>query len=309
MKEIVKVSKNLGTLLIKPIKREIAKTIITQNHYSKKWNSSFGVINYGIYRNNKLLGVAVFGNLMNPKSYSSITELGADSIIELNRLWIDDVLGHNAESILISSSFKLIKHNHPNIKFVQSFADGRLGCGTIYKATNFDYFGYSKSLFFESQVNGETFHKVPLENTMRPLGFLSKNKQYLDNELNPFYVKTYRYIYLLDKKANVLLKKEPYPAYDIGIEEIETYNHSIGLLVRLMIMYNMIGDIDYSIKTLEHLGELGYSDQRISDEIIIQNANDSVIHFRDTWLKNRNNVKDYFKSSIKKKTISLDEFI
>lgn len=196
----------MGLLKIKEIEYNIAKKIIIENHYSKKWNTSFGKINIGIFRDNRLLGVAVFGNLMNPKSYSSISDLGKDSVIELNRLWIDDELGHNAETILLGACWKIIKSNYPNIKFVQSFADGRLGCGTIYKASNFRYYGYTESLFFEDVRTGEVFHKVPLENTNRPLGFLGKNILYLDKNLKSFKVKTYKYIYPLYKKKFTKIK-------------------------------------------------------------------------------------------------------
>ena len=161
--EIVKNSKNNGILNIKEIDYNVAKHMMINNHYSKKWNTSFGKINVGIFKDEKLMGSAVFGNLMNPNSYKKITDCGKESVVELNRLWISDLLKHNAESILISSCIKIIKNCYKNIKFVQSFADGRLGCGTIYKASNFKYYGYSKSLFFKDLESGEIFHKVPLD--------------------------------------------------------------------------------------------------------------------------------------------------
>ena len=136
--EVVKNSKNNGILTIKEIDYATAKEMMIKNHYSKKWNNAFGKINFGIFQDGELLGGAVFGNLMNTKSYKTITDLDSDSVIELNRLWIDDILGKNTETIFISSCFKIIKKKYPHIKFIQSFADGRLGCGTIYKASNFN---------------------------------------------------------------------------------------------------------------------------------------------------------------------------
>ena len=38
-----------------------------------------------------------------------------DEIVELNRLWIDDELKKNAESLLISKSIKLIKKKYKKI--------------------------------------------------------------------------------------------------------------------------------------------------------------------------------------------------
>lgn len=284
--EYVKISKNLGTLVMKEVDVSIAKDMIIKNHYSKKWNSSFGKINIGIFKDERLLGVAVFGNLMNPKSFKNISDYGKDSVIELNRLWIDDELGHNAETILISSSFKIIKSDYPVIRFVQSFADGRLGCGTIYKASNFKYFGYEETLFFEDKETGEVLHKVPLENTKRPLGMLSKNARYLYGKLTPFKVKTYKYIYPLYKKDVIKLKEQPYPEYDKGIIETK-HKHSDTLVTRLMIMYQEIGLEELSRMCYFTLtGDSGLNYEEVKQLIINQNKNDSVIWYKNEYLKN-----------------------
>lgn len=308
--KIKKTSKSLGNLLIKPIDRDQSKEMITKNHYSKKWNNSFGAINYGIFRDGIILGVAVYGNMMNCNAHSHIITTGQDSIIELNRLWISDELGKNAESILISASFKLMRIQHPKIKFIQSFADGRLGCGTIYKATNFQYYGYTKSLFFKNVESGEVTHKVPMENTARPTTFLSKNAQFLDGKMINFYVKTYRYIYTLDrdglKKKNgiivndprVLLKSEPYPEYDKGTIPVAKYVPSYPMMVRLYIMYDAINIDEYRDKVLDYLTKLGYTPSEIGKEINTQWDNEYVQEFmknpkenRLKFIKNSANIK------------------
>ena len=69
----------------------------------------FGTICFGIFIEGVLLGVAVFGNLMNPKSFHRITDYGKESLIELNRLWISDELGKNAETLFLGACFKIIK--------------------------------------------------------------------------------------------------------------------------------------------------------------------------------------------------------
>lgn len=291
--EITKKSKINGTLLIKEIPYEIAKKMMIQNHYSKKWNTGFGKINTGIFKDGKLLGSAVFGNLMNPGSFKNITNLEKGSVVELNRMWIDDELGKNAETILISSSIKIIKNKYPEIKFIQSFADGRLGCGTIYKASNFKYFGKETSLFFEDKQNGEVFHKVPLENTKRPVGFLNKNRKYLDGLLKPFHVDTYRYIYEIDKKHNVKLQQQPYPDYKKGMK-YTNYKHPIGVLMRLYIMYNEIGDFEYGKKALNKAKDMGYNQAEIEKEIEKQNKNKSILWFKNDYVnqeKNLNKIK------------------
>jgi len=292
--EIVKNSKINGILTIKEIPYDIAKKMMLENHYSKKWNTSFGKINIGIFKEGRLLGACVFGNLMNPKSYKNIGDGESGSVIELNRMWLDDELGMNSETILISSSFKIIKALYPHIRYVQSFADGRLGCGTVYKAASFRYFGYSESLFFKNIKTDEVFHKVPLENTKRPMGFLGKNRYYLDNNLEAFYVKTYKYIFQLYKKHPVKLKQEEYPLYDKGYNIVE-YTHPIGLLCRLALMYHKIGDEEYFKKTLSHLKDVGYTSDNISLERNNQKNNKSYIWFKSEYILNRKNVDKLLK--------------
>ena len=286
---VTKNTKNNGVVTIKEISYDIAKEITIKNHYSKKWNTSFGKLNFGIFKEDRLLGVAVFGNLMNPNSHAKITDEGKESVIELNRMWIDDELGMNAETILISSSIKIIKNKHKHIKYIQSFADGRLGCGTIYKASNFKYFGYEETLFFEDSETGEVFHKVPLENTKRPLGFMLKNKRYLDGKLKPFTTKTYKYIYTIYSSNSLKLKPIPYPEYDKGLNYMN-YTHGLGLLVRLCLMYKAINDDEYYIKTKEYIKSLKLDNNIIKLEVEKQNKNESYLWFINEYIKNKVNV-------------------
>ena len=233
---VEKKSSTMGGLLFKEIERDLAKKMIIENHYSHKWNTAFGKINIGIFQKehpDKCLGVASFGNMMNPHSYKNISdEIHINNIIELNRLWIDDCLGKNAETLLLGACWSIIKNKYPEIKVVQSFADGRLGCGTIYKASSFKYYGYTESLFYENIITKETQHKVPMENTARPKGMIKLNKEFCEGILKPFKVKTYRYIHLLDKKVKIKLKELPYPEYSKGLEYITDYRHNTNLIFR-----------------------------------------------------------------------------
>lgn len=230
------------TLSFKEIDYDTAKKMIIENHYSHKWNTSFGKINIGVFENDELLGVAVFGNLMNPKSFKSFNrDFEQNNVIELNRLWIDDRLGGNTETILMKASFDIIRKKYKHIKLIQSFADGRLGCGTIYKAMNFKYYGYNETLFFENTITNEIFHKVPMENTARPDGLIKLNYMYMKNQLKPFKVKTYRYLYPLYKNIKIELEEKPYPDYKKGLEYIENYKHNEKLYHRAFVLSYILG--------------------------------------------------------------------
>lgn len=145
---------------------------------------------------------------------------------ELNRMWIDDCLGHNAESILIAASIKLLRKADPTCVAVQSFADGRLGCGTIYKAANFTYYGFHYTVFCRNKRSGEIIHEQILTNTTSPTGYLRTNIALLIGDLDIFRVKTYRYIYPLCKKFRFCREPQPYPAYDKGEEPTQWHRNT-----------------------------------------------------------------------------------
>lgn len=104
---IVKETSTLGKLIIKGVPKEEAKRMIVENHYSHKWNEGgFGKYNFGVFRAeepDKCLGVAVYGYMKNPAAKIFTHPNPKAWVCELNRMWIDDTLGKNAESVLIAA--------------------------------------------------------------------------------------------------------------------------------------------------------------------------------------------------------------
>ncbi len=221
IKEIVK-SSRMGVLIVKPISKTKSRELIVKHHYSHKWNNaSFGVYNFGIFKENaedeaQCLGVASYGYMKVLKAKIFTHPNPNAWMCELNRMWIDDCLGKNAESILISRSIKLLKKMDSNIVAVQSFADGRLGCGTIYKASNFQYYGKHQTIFLENKRTGEITHQQNLTNTTSRSRYIRDNVAYLLGDFRTFKVHTYRYIYPLCKHFKFKTQQQPYPLYDKG---------------------------------------------------------------------------------------------
>ncbi|MGV4459736.1 Mom family adenine methylcarbamoylation protein, partial [Ornithobacterium rhinotracheale] len=200
MKRIVVQSSKMGNLVIKLISKQKARELIIENHYSHKMGANHGLFNYGIFREgaeseNECLGVAVYGYMMHPKAKHFTHPNPKAMMLELNRMWISDELGKNAETILISRSLKLLKLDCPNCVAVQSFADGRLGCGTIYKAANFRFFGSHKTAFYKNKRTGEINHHMNLTRMDSKSMYLRNNIAYLLGDLEAFEVDTYRYIF------------------------------------------------------------------------------------------------------------------
>lgn len=223
--EVRKETKNLGTIIIKPVDKVLAKEMIVKNHYSHKWNDGgFGKYNFGIYREeqpDECLGVAVYGYMKTPKAKLFTHPNPEAWMCELNRMWIDDSLGYNAETLLIGSSLRILQKIDPNIVAVQSFADGRVGCGTIYKAANFKYYGYHYTRFMENTRTGEVSHEQTFTNTTNTRGYLRANISYLIGELKAFDVKTYRYIYPFCKHFKFKTPEYPYPVYEKGVNPVD----------------------------------------------------------------------------------------
>lgn len=235
--EIKRETSSLGTLIIKPVAKSVAKNMIIENHYSHKWNEgSFGKYNFGIFQDGdpKCLGVAVYGYMKNPKAKIFTHPNPKAWMCELNRMWIDDTLGHNAESILIGASIKLLRKIDPDLVAIQSFADGRLGCGTIYKAANFRYYGYHFTRFVRIKRSNEFVHEQILTNTTSPSGYIRNNIAYLLNEVEIYQVRTYRYIYPLSRHFVFKLKEQPYPEYNKGMLKI-TWERDRNLIKKRII--------------------------------------------------------------------------
>lgn len=239
---------------VRHIDKEDAKAIVLPNHYSGTWNSAFGLINFGVFDGDELCGAAVFGHLMNPSSAASIADLPPRSIVELNRLWIDDRFGKNTETAMLSRCFKWLKAN-TSVELIQSFADGRLGVGTIYKAANFGYYGKEATRFFRRHTTGETFHSA-LTNDGRHLNAMIRtNEWWVDGQVETFLVDTYRYLYPLTKRArrSIKLWREDYPAYRQGETPTPGYQMPLAQIARCYAACEARGDQARAQKFLDYL--------------------------------------------------------
>lgn len=237
---VSKRTSRLGELLVKPICKETAQRLIVSGHYSHSWRPNFGRFCFGLFRNGAeeeqdCLGAAVYGCMKTPRA--RIFECGVPGgwMCELNRFWVSDELGKNAESVFLGASLRLLRRADPTIVAVQSFADGRCGCGTIYKAVNFTYYGFHYTVFFRHVRSGEVFHEQTLTNAACPASMLRANAALLAGDLRAFEVKTYRYILPLHKSfrytgAGVA---QAYPPYERGMREVAYVINATRLAPRL----------------------------------------------------------------------------
>lgn len=199
------------------IDKKIAKDIIINNHYSRKWTSCRYA--FGLIIDNEIKGVAVYGFPIGRRVIKSISPiLENNDVLELTRLWVNDSEGKNTESYFIGQTFKFLKKN-TNIKCLISYSDPFYGhLGVIYQATNWLYQGNNTMLVksFIHVVKGEKLH---------PRSCVAKYGTIKEKELkliDPNYyriemLKKHRYIYILSKKFKYKILKTlvhpilPYP--------------------------------------------------------------------------------------------------
>lgn len=223
-KFVIRKNASLGVLYFTECLRSEAKRMIEYGHYSHNFIRAFGRINIGVYKEGRLLGVASYGSMTNVNSFDNLAEgLRQDEVIELNRMWVDDELGKNVESMLLSASIKIIKKCYPDIKLIQSFSDGRLGCGVMYQSANFDYVGYINSTFVLDKKSGLTVHRRRLENT-NSIEFLKILLNILEENYEIVTIRSYRYLYKLNSSVNYKMKKQEYPKEKIGINKNTEYS-------------------------------------------------------------------------------------
>ena len=201
------------TLTFKEINKEQAEYMMVNNHYSKKWNGNFGKINVGVFEGKILYGAAVYGAMMNPMSYSNFNkDFEQDSIVELNRLWVDDYLGkkHRVNSIVvIIQNYKgtLPKYKKPFNHLPMEDLD----VAQFIRQPIFDYYGYTERMFYEHKETKIMYHSVAFENTKSSGSFIKLNEEMADGMYIPFIVRSYRYVMPLYKNVVIEMKKIALP--------------------------------------------------------------------------------------------------
>src|SRR5699024_8104067 len=76
------------------------------------------------------------------------------------------------------------------------------------------------------------------------------------------------------------LKSIPYPKYEKGQEWIENYMHPPGLLARLYVMYDFIGDVYNAKKAKMKLVSLGYDEMEIKTLFDRQSKNKTYVRLK-----------------------------
>lgn len=161
---------------VRPIDNKLTRQIAKERHYlHRNPNVSYG---FGLYDKNELVGICSFGSPSSMRITNSVCPDDPKSVIELNRLWIDDKCPKFTASWFVSRCLKLL----PSY-IVISYADtgvvdefhGRNHDGTIYRALNFHYSGQSKASM-DWRLPGRTRNVGPKVEGAIPIPVPPKNR-------------------------------------------------------------------------------------------------------------------------------------
>ena len=244
---------DISKVLLRPIQKPLARSIIEKNHYSGRLSSCRYALGVFYQPGNehkffdeleeKLIGCITYGFPIGRRVLGSIfkedLKLTTKSILELTRLFIHDGYGKNIESYVISQSFKWLKKNAPNIKVLISYADPEQNhAGGIYQATNWLYQGcgdiqMAPTFSLKIEEDGEWIHSRTVYSM-----YGSSNAEHLKNRIgHTFWLKKeaekHRYLFFIgsrkEKKLFITNLKHPQLPYPKeAINKAEVIKHEVN---------------------------------------------------------------------------------
>ena len=204
------------SFVIAPASHEAASFAAKNWHYSKCLPAS-KLVKYGVWENDKFIGVIVFSRGASP-FLGAAYDLDQTEVCELTRIALTT---HEAPvSQFLAKALKQLKADNPGLKLVVSFADPKEGhVGGIYKATNWIYTGTSNAVT-EYFIDGRWQHtRNSYHNPKRP------------NAPMRIMPGKYRYLFPLTRGIQKQVKglELPYPAVeDLKVSRSNSVTEIVG---------------------------------------------------------------------------------
>jgi len=147
---------------VQTITKKEASKILLPFHYlssiSKAFKSGY---NYGLFKNNVLVGVVIFTGFPVPelvKGMFGLERTNQKGFFELSRLCVHpDIQSseHNIASWFVARAIRALRKT-TQVRAILSYADSAYHIGTVYQACNFFYYGLTakKTDFWFRQADG-----------------------------------------------------------------------------------------------------------------------------------------------------------
>lgn len=127
----------LPGLMITVLDSKTAARLVVAEHYLHRRPPISHA--FGVYLHGSLMGAVTYGVPASRHLQVGACPSDPSTVLELNRLWLDDILPENSESWFVSRTLRMLP---PRI--VVSYADTLWGhYGYIYRALNFRYAGWT----------------------------------------------------------------------------------------------------------------------------------------------------------------------
>lgn len=193
--------------IVKQIENTRANNWQKERHYMRRRCSA--MFSFGLFDEDALIGVCIYGKPASPALCKGVAGKEESSrVIELTRLFIEDITPKNTESWFVSRTFKLLKQITDK-DIIVSYADTSVGHrGTVYKALSFLYTGLSDK-HKEWRLKGSPNHS---RNIFRGKTLKELKEQYGDKLYQVERPRKHRFIRFNGSKTRkkLLLKKLKY---------------------------------------------------------------------------------------------------
>lgn len=210
---------DVSKIYVKPVALRDAKRLARMYHYMHT-SPSGARLAFGIYHQGMpgIRGVCILGkSTATNKKASLFPGCQPENLLEMQRLWISDALGHNAESKTLSMVMAKIKAHYPQLKVVITYAGGcKNDCGIVYQSSGFMYLGWepcddfylTDSGKYKNIINVLRFGKAPKE-----LKTVEEKARFVYGPGKLLKTKRFFYFYPLDKVVRRKMKKHclPFP--------------------------------------------------------------------------------------------------
>ena len=135
--------------VISTITKAQAASVLLKYHYLKDESEGFkSGHNYGLFKGDELCGVIIFTGFPVPelvKGCFGLERTDQKGFFELSRLCLTPDIQeteHNLASWFVSRAIKQLKKS-TKVRAILSYADNNHHSGTVYRASNFTYYGLS----------------------------------------------------------------------------------------------------------------------------------------------------------------------
>ena len=133
----------------------VANKIVLKHHYLHRVRTGGLQLSHGVLYKGQMLGCLVWASPTFHSYKGLIPPFLQKEVVELARFWLHDDMPFNSETASLSRGIKLLRidwlsHTGYTPKIIVSYSDLEVSHqGTIYKAANFEDWGFAKSALMD----------------------------------------------------------------------------------------------------------------------------------------------------------------